>query len=115
MPKMVKFGSELIRLNTARNFLESSTNNGRTWIMRYSGSSCGIFFDLLSFGNEIIAVTNKGIYYSTNSGRTWISRYTGSSCGQFLTLTDGGNEVLCETTKGLYYSTNSGRTWIKRR
>lgn len=115
MPKMISFGSEMIHINSAKNVIEYSTNNGRSWVARYTGSSCGTFLDLLPYGNEILAITNKGIYYSTNCGRSWVLRYSGSSCGEFRTLVDGGKEVLAETSRGLYYSTNSGRSWIKRR
>ena len=115
MPKMISFGSEMIHINPAKNTIEYSTNSGRSWMSRYTGSSCGTFIDLLPYGNEILAATDKGIYCSTNSGRSWMSRYTGSSCGEFQALLDGGKEVLAETSKGLYYSTNSGRSWIKRR
>ena len=115
MPKMISFGSEMIHINPAKNVIEYSTNNGRSWVTRYTGSSCGTFMDLLPYGNEILAVTNRGIYYSANSGRSWVLRYSGSSCGEFQTLVDGGKEVLAETSRGLYYSTNSGRSWVKRR
>ena len=74
-----------------------------------------IFVDLLPYGNELLAVTSKGVYFSTNQGRTWAQRYTGSICGEFMYLTDGGRELLANTSKGLYFSTNSGRTWAKRR
>ena len=110
MPKMISFGSEMIHINPAKNVLEYSTNNGRSWVTRYTGSSCGTFMDLL-----ILAVISKGIYYSTNSGRSWVLRYSGSSCGEFQTLIDGDKEVLAETSRGLYCSTNNGRSWVKRR
>ena len=70
--------------------------------------------DLLLYGNELLAVTSKGVYFSTNEGRSWLSRYTGSSCGTFLNLTDSGRELLANTSKGLYFSTNSGRSWLRR-
>ena len=115
MPKMISFGSEMIHINPAQNVIEYSTNNGRSWVTRYTSSSCGTFIDLLPYGNEILAITNKGIYYSTNCGRSWVLRLSGSSSSAFQTLVDGGKEVLAETTRGLYYSTNSGRSWVKRR
>lgn len=99
---------------TEANQIDYSTNGGRTWMSRYSGSSCGEFIDLVHYNNELIAITTKGIYYSTNSGRTWMSRYTGTSCGKFLSLMNNGKELLAQTEKGLYYSTNSGRTWMRR-
>jgi len=111
---MINLGSEMIRINPAKNTIEYSTNQGRTWNTRYSSSSCGRFVDLLPCGNELLAATDKGVYYSTNQGRTMNARYTSSSSGDFLSLMDGGRELLAQTTRGLYYSTNQGRTWNKR-
>ncbi len=75
MAQMINRGKELIRISpkTATK-LESSTNDGRIWIQRFSGSSCGDFHDLTDNGREILAQTSKGLYYSTNEGRTWIKR-----------------------------------------
>lgn len=113
--RMVQISNEIVRINPQKaNKIDYSTNGGRTWMSRYSGSSCGEFIDLVHYNNELIAITTKGIYYSTNSGRTWMSRYTGTSCGKFLSLMDNGKELLAQTEKGLYYSTNSGRTWMRR-
>ncbi len=114
MPNLITVGNELIRINPSNNRIECSTNQGRTWNARYTGSYCGEFTDLLLYGTEIIAATDKGVYCSTNGGRTWNARYTGSYCGTFLSLADGGKELLAQTSKGLYYSTNSGRTWNRR-
>jgi photosystem II stability/assembly factor-like uncharacterized protein len=112
---MVQTSNEIVRINPQKaNQIDYSTNGGRTWITRYSGTSSGEFIDMVIYNNELIAITSKGVYYSTSSGRTWISRYSGSSCGKFLSLMDNGNELLAQTEKGLYYSTNCGRTWIKR-
>ena len=113
--RIVQTSNEIVRINPQKaNQIDYSTNGGRTWMSRYSGSSCGEFIDLVHYNNELIAITTKGIYYSTNSGRTWMSRYTGTSCGKFLSLMDNGKELLAQTEKGLYYSTNSGRTWMRR-
>lgn len=113
--RMVQTSNEIVRINPQKaNQIDYSTNGGRTWMSRYSGSSCGEFIDLVHYNNELIAITTKGIYYSTSSGRTWINRYSGTSCGKFLSLMNNGKELLAQTDKGLYYSTNSGRTWIKR-
>ena len=113
--RMVQTSNEIVRINPQKaNQIDYSTNGGRTWITRYSGTSSGEFIDMVIYNNELIAITTKGIYYSTNSGRTWMSRYTGTSCGKFLSLMDNGKELLAQTDKGLYYSTNSGRTWMRR-
>lgn len=114
MPQLISYGRELIRIG-AGNKIEFSTNDGRSWTVRYSGASAGTFRDLLAYGRELLAVTSKGIFYSTNEGRSWTSRFTGSSAGEFISLADGGRELLANTSKGLYFSTNEGRSWTKRR
>lgn len=115
MAQMIQVGKEMIRINPAKNSIEYSTNDGRSWHSRCTVTSTyGTFMDLLLYGTEIFAITSKGVYYSSNEGRTWSSRYTGSFCGEFQSLLDGGRELLAQTTKGLYYSTNDGRTWSKR-
>ena len=113
--RMVQTSNEIVRINPQKaNQIDYSTNGGRTWITRYSGTSSGEFIDMVLYNGELIAITSKGVYYSTNSGRTWISRYSGTSCGKFLSLMNNGKELLAQTDKGLYYSTNSGRTWMRR-
>ncbi len=114
MARIINTGEELVRINFEKQRLEYSKNDGKTWIPRYTGSSCGEFIDLLIFGDEVLAVTSKGLYYSKNEGRTWIPRYTGSSCGDFQTIQENGTELLATTSKGLYYSKNEGRTWLKK-
>ena len=114
MAQMIQAGKEMIRINPAKNSIEYSTNDGRSWSSRCTSSMYGTFMDLLLYGTEIFAITSKGVYYSSNEGRTWSSRCTSSMYGEFQTLMDGGNELLAQTSKGLYYSTNEGRTWSKR-
>jgi len=114
MPTMITYGAELLRINPANNRIEYSTNAGRTWSTRCTSTSYGTFRDIMQYGNEMLAITSKGIYYSTNNGLTWQSRCTSTSYGEFQLLLDGGNELLANTTKGLYYSTNRGLTWMKR-
>ena len=75
MGQMIKKGNEFIRINPKQtNKIEFSTNDGRTWNSRYSGSLYGDFIDLTDNGKEILAQTSKGLYYSSNEGRTWNKR-----------------------------------------
>lgn len=76
MSQMLNRGKELIRISPKDSKkLEYSTNDGRSWITRYSGSSSqGTFQDLTDNGKEILATTEKGLFYSTNDGRSWIRR-----------------------------------------
>ncbi|MCR4565360.1 MAG: hypothetical protein K5651_04625 [Bacteroidales bacterium] len=116
MPQLIPYGSEMIRINTANNKIEYSTNRGASWSTRYSGSSCGTFRDMIEYGGKLIALTDRGIYYSTNKGASWSSRYTGSAAQTFVSLMDSGREILASTSDGhLYYSTNEGASWSRRR
>ena len=114
--QMISIGSELLRINTTKNTIEYSHNDGRSWVTRCSNStSYGTFTCLLPLGRELLACTSKGIYVSQNQGRSWAPRCTSTSAyGNFLNLQYTGKELLANTTKGLYYSRNEGRSWVKR-
>lgn len=72
---MIHRGKELIRITpNNKQKIEYSTNDGRSWITRFSGSSYGDFNELTDNGKEILGMTSKGLYYSTNDGRSWIRR-----------------------------------------
>ena len=115
MANLINLGSELLRIcPTSTNKIEASTNGGRSWMTRSNTSSYGAFYDLTCSGNEVIAVTSKGVYVSTNGGRSWMSRYIGSSYGNFQSISANGSELLATTSKGLYVSKNGGRSWSKR-
>lgn len=79
MPIMINRGKEMLRISPKDSKkIEYSTNQGRTWIVRYSGSSnTGAFSDLMDAGKEILGTINKWLYYSANDGRTWICRKRG--------------------------------------
>jgi hypothetical protein len=75
MGQMIQRGKELIRINPSnKQKIEYSTNEGISWISRYSSNSCGEFDDLIDNGNELLAMTSKGVYFSRNEGRSWIKR-----------------------------------------
>lgn len=75
MSQMITRGKELIRIRPKQtNKLEASSNDGRSWILRYSGTSAGDFLDLTDNGKEILATTSKELYYSVNDGRSWLKR-----------------------------------------
>lgn len=79
MPIMINRGKEMLRISPKDSKkIEYSTNQGRSWIARYSGSSStGAFSDLMDAGKEILGTTDKGLFYSTNDGRSWICRKRG--------------------------------------
>ena len=75
MSQMIIKREELTRINPIKsNKIEDSTTSGRSWHVRYSGSSCGNFQDLTDNGKEILVITSKGLYYSTTNGRSWHKR-----------------------------------------
>lgn len=115
MPQLINIGRELLRINSAKNVLEYSTSDGRSWLIRCPNPSYGQWRDLLLWGGELLAVTSKGIYASTNGGNSWVCRAQNSAIGgEFYTLQDGGSQLLSDTTRGLQYSTNNGRSWLRR-
>ena len=115
MAQEIDLGKELLRIcPTENNKIEYSTTNGKSWYSRYKGSSAGDFYDLAVFGDEIFAVTSKGIYTSKTDGCSWYSRYTGSSYGDFESIQVSGTELIAYTSKGVYVSKNEGRSWTKR-
>lgn len=76
MSTMIKKGKEFIRISPKdAKKIEYSTNDGRSWSTRFSGSSStGAFQDLTDNVNEILGMTTKGLYYSKNEGRSWSKR-----------------------------------------
>ena len=115
MAQEIDLVKELLRIcPTDNNKIEYSNTNGKSWYSRYKGSSAGDFYDLAVFGDEIFAVTSKGIYTSKTDGRSWYSRYTGSSYGDFESIQVSGTELVAYTSKGVYVSKNEGRSWTKR-
>lgn len=75
MSQLIIKDGEMIRINPKDNTkLEYSKNNGRTWSTRFSGSSIGAFHDLNDAGKEILAQTDKGLYFSKTNGRIWAKR-----------------------------------------
>lgn len=76
MSTMINRDDEIIRIcptNTAK--IEYSSNGGRSWLLRYTGSgNTSVFSKLMENGNEILGTTSKGLFYSTNKGCSWIFR-----------------------------------------
>ncbi|MBQ5388074.1 MAG: hypothetical protein IIU55_03245 [Paludibacteraceae bacterium] len=58
---MITLGNEMIRINSAKNSIEYSTNGGRFWVSRCTSSSYGTFVDLLPYENELLAIYIRNI------------------------------------------------------
>jgi hypothetical protein len=76
MAQMLILRKEMLRINLKdAKKLEYSTNDGRSWLTRFSGSpSIGEFKELNDNGRELLATTDRGLFYSTNDGRSWLMR-----------------------------------------
>ena len=62
MSLMVTFKNEVVRIcHSNAKKIEYFKNNGTSWSTRYSGSYT--FQDLVVFRDEILAQTDKGLYY----------------------------------------------------
>lgn len=113
MPLLIRTHRELIRINTVKNTIESSSTEGRSWVTRFNGSSAGTFSDLLLWDGEILAITSRGLFYSTTDGQSWVLRCLHNVVGTFHSLQDGGGRLLADTARGCCYSTNGGRSWVR--
>ena len=75
MSQIITAGKEFLRISPKNScHIEYSYNGGRNWPVRYIGTTAGQFKGLQIAGNEIIALTSKGVYYSKDNGRTWLFR-----------------------------------------
>ena len=75
MSQIIVAGKEMLRISPQNAcHIEYSYNGGRSWLVRYLGTTAGQFKDLQIVGNEIIALTSKGTFYSKTQGRTWLFR-----------------------------------------
>ncbi|OYU82516.1 MAG: hypothetical protein CFE24_15215 [Flavobacterium sp. BFFFF2] len=75
MGQMIIYQKELIRINTSKNSIEYSTNNGISWHNRsHASSAMGSMQDLADNGKELLVTTSKGLFYSTNKGISWHKR-----------------------------------------
>lgn len=75
MGQMLSHKQELIRINTQKNSIEYSTNNGLSWHHRFTATSMmGNLQDVMENGNEILLTTTKGMYYSNTKGSSWHKR-----------------------------------------
>lgn len=75
MGQLIRHQKELIRINTTKNSIEYSTNDGRSWHHRANASyTMGTLQDLSDNGKEILLMTTKGLFYSTNKGSSWHKR-----------------------------------------
>ena len=116
MPTIVSLAGKLIRINFDSNRIELSKDRGRTWISRSSSSFYGKFIELVAFGDEIFALTERGVFSSSNDGLAWRQRSINSIAKSLTSLQDGGGELIGMTRDGhIYASRDKGTSWVRRR
>ncbi len=76
MSQMIEHKGLLFRIDPkASNRLQYSKNKGVSWMLKMvAPSSMGEFVELLDGGDEILATTTKGLYYSKNTGSSFMPR-----------------------------------------
>lgn len=75
MSQITRRGEELIRICPCDKInIEYSTNGGKCWHIKYRGTAYGEFLSQTDNGDEILAITSTGLYYSVNNGRKWYKR-----------------------------------------
>jgi photosystem II stability/assembly factor-like uncharacterized protein len=90
-----------------------STDFGDTWTRSGNGFSPDITFmsGIAISGNNIIAGSSQGIYYSTDEGDSWLLSNLSSGFAQEI-VTTPGNLYAEVQIEGIYRSSDNGVTWI---
>jgi photosystem II stability/assembly factor-like uncharacterized protein len=88
-----------------------STDNGVTWEWSGNGiSSTERFINvLIKSGNNLLAGTDHGVYYSSDNGNNWIPT---NLTDYILGLTRGGGYVYASADYDVYRSSDDGVNWI---
>jgi hypothetical protein len=114
----VQVGSVTLQVGGGINI---STDNGKTWLHRYSDSANYSFVDMQSavLGSYIFlgAVRNGyrvgGVYRSADTGMTWLRVSEGLSDTDVYSLGVCGSRLFAGTGTGAFVSTNMGESWEK--
>ncbi|MEI6091659.1 MAG: T9SS type A sorting domain-containing protein [bacterium] len=90
--------------------LSISSDKGVSWVTK---SVPGANINNLTFsGDNIYAITNKGVYLSNDNFETWILRNNGLTNYVFTLICDGQN-IYALTSYGFFISKNEGRSWVR--
>lgn len=112
MAKICAFGPMLFCINVdSPNEILKSSDNGHSWHLAARKSH--EFFELHECGGEMLAITEKGLFYSKN-GIAWSPRPSNFK-GEFYDMIVVGNGIIAlNTNLDTYISQNNGRTWAKK-
>ena len=112
MADILNLGEEQIRISQkVYGQIEYTITKGRTWKMRFKGDyQVGEFKDLVDLGPVILAIAEKGIFFSCDNGNSWERRFKPNAfTGEFIKFNFNGTHLSAETTRGIRYSPDEGR------
>ena len=102
--------SAFLQFNTT---VYKTSDNGTTWIRCGNGLPTGISFikGLVASGNNLVAGTGEGIYYSSDRGDSW--HISNGPIDNIESLAASGNYVYAAVPSGygIYRSFDSGVNW----
>ena len=89
-----------------------STDKGETWVRRGNGLPSDLTFinGIESVGNNVIAATDEGIYYSTDDGMNWNQSNIPADFIEGIATSDGYAYAILQFV-GLYRSFDNGINW----
>jgi len=89
-----------------------SSDNGTTWIRSGNGlpPDLTFIFNLVSSGNNIVAATDEGLYYSSDDGNSWFLSNLPVTDIQDISATENYIYAIV-FSYGIYQSANNGVSW----
>lgn len=76
MALLIELEEIIVRINPKnQKRLDYSKNQGKLWLSRYTGTSCGEFYDLSFEGKLLVAKTSNGTFTSRDKGRVWSKKH----------------------------------------
>lgn len=104
------YASTFLQFNTT---IYKTTNKGATWKRSGFGLPANLTFikGLATSGNNVVAGTDEGVYYSPDDGKNW---YQANGPNQFIeSMASSGNYVYAAVPSGagVYRSVDHGVTW----
>jgi photosystem II stability/assembly factor-like uncharacterized protein len=91
-----------------------STDKGLTWTRSGTGlpSDLSFIFSMATSGNNILASTDEGVFYSSNGGANW---YLANAPNQYIpSIATGGDNFVYAAVPGIgvYKSADDGINWV---